>query len=238
MLELTGNRVIAFSVRKRAYTLTLKPISTEMWLKYFGDIVSTEQRNEQGEVESSFDVDGAAIALLESAIVDCSGYKLPDEKKQAGGWQSALPIAHRKAAADMLTATSIDTLPDDDPLAATPFGTTAVALQSLWTADDKGNMQVITGLRHVFNEPTAEQQMRYSRANSRSVVDGRMGTTRYLGGQDVMVGLYDELVTNVFGYSNNALALDGAGKPEIASAMDACHKVVAIRALFRPVEIE
>jgi hypothetical protein len=233
-IDLSQPRVFAFEVGGRKYTLTTKPVTKAMWLKYFSGIVSTEETTPSGDRASSYDSSGARLELLESALIDAKGYT-PDDTPigTVDGWPAKLPIAHRKAAADLLVAVEPVKPSDlsDDALPTLGFET--VTLKSTWTANDQGRMQEVTGLVHVFHSPTADHQKRYSRAMSRSIVIGgsRTGQTRFLGAQDVLVQIYDELIDHTLGYTFGSEGFDPA------TQMDSYHKVAAVSALFTPVEV-
>lgn len=235
-IDLAKPRVIAFTDRKRKYTLTLKPITDKMWLKYFAGIISVSENTAEGS-SSSYDSSGARLELLQSALVDATGYtKEGVSIAETSDWQGKLPMSHRKAAADLLTAVTVvpTAVSDDDEFPTLGFET--ITLSATWTAAEDGEMQAMTGLRHVFNSPTADHQKRYSRAMSRSIVVGgsRTGQTRWLGAQDVLAEIYDELIASVEGY-----VIDGQPVTEdTITLMDTYHKVAAATALFTPVEVE
>ena len=237
-IDLAQGRVLALHVGKRQYTLTLKLISQKAWLKYFAGIVNSQEIVD-GDVENVFDSAGARLELLQSHLVDATGYTREGESITAvEGWQGKLPMAHRRAAADMLVSCEV-VKPTDDEDSYPMLGTELVELKAMWTAVD-GAMQLVTGLRHTFGSPTADHQKKYSRAMSRSVVTGgsRTGKTVWLGAQDVLIGIYDELIQEAAGYQTTASPEDlGSNAENIAKFMDAYHKVVAVGALFTPIEV-
>ena len=229
-LDLTKGRVIAITDRKRAFTLTLKPIEKKAWLRYFAAIVNTQELVD-GELQQTYDSSGPRLELLEAHLVDATGYtKEGEDIKATAAWQSKLPMRHRRAAADLLVDCEVVKPSDEDELPA--LGTETVTLAATWTAVD-GHMQKFTGLQHIFRSPTAEHQKRYSRAMSRSVITGgsRTGKTNWLGAQDVLIEIYDELIEGTSGYDY------GLGDGWDKSKMDAYHKVTAAQALFTPVEV-
>jgi len=133
-------------------------------------------------------------------------------------------------AANALVAVSRSEPSDDEVIA---LGQESVYLDAIWSADAAGNMLKYHRLRHNFKVPTADQQRRLARDNSRSRIVGgsRKGKTVWLGAQATMAELYDELVTGVEGYMGDGQPPDRDGVIEF---MDTFHKVVAIDALFAP----
>ena len=232
-IDLAQPRVLAFQVGKRHYSMTVKPIEQKAWLKYFAGVYNAQELVD-GEMQSTFDSTGARLALLESHLVDATGYTPEGTSITATeGWQGKLPMSHRRAAADLLVSCEV-VPPSDDELPA--LGTETVSLAATWTAQN-GRMQRVTGLQHVFRSPTAEHQKAYSRASSRSVVVGgsRTGKTVWLGAQDVLMDIYDDLIQDVHGYKiRDEPQVD---REKYCDAMDGYHKVVAAGALFAPVEI-
>ena len=226
-IDLAQPRVLAFRDRDQLFTLTCKPITKEMWLKYFASIESTSTVK-GGETTSTFDSTGAKLDLLTAALTGATGYTSEsDPITSHEGWREQLPIAHRRAAAELLVA--VQAVPNTHD--AFELGFETVTLQATWTEDGKGGMQSFAGLKHVFSSPTAEHQKRYSRAMSRSVVTGgRNGTTRWLGAQDVLIEIYDELIVRTEGYEGSAV--------DVVSGMDCYHKVAAATALFAPLELD
>jgi hypothetical protein len=98
-------------------------------------------------------------------------------------------------------------------------------------------MRRYKNLEHVFESPTAEQNRRYRRDDSRAQIIGgsRKGTTIFHGAQRALAALYDELIVSVAGYAVNGVALEG--REEIARHMDTYHKVAAAAQLFAPAEV-
>ncbi len=230
-IDLAAPRVFAFEEGKRKFTFTCKPITKAMWIAYFAGIVSTDQRVEDG-VESTYDSAGARLDLLDAALIDATGYTREGVSiTELEGWQGKLPMRHRIAVSNLLVSVRLTVAEDG----AFDLGYESVSLAATWTANAEGRMQEITGLRHTFNSPTADHQKRYSRAMSRSVIvgDSRTAQTRYLGAQDVLIEIYDELIQRIEGYQYNGADADA----NAAGTMDCYHKVVAAGALFQPVVI-
>ena len=225
-IDLAAPRVFAFTEGKRNFTFTCKPITKPMWIAYFAGIVSTDQRVDDG-IESTYDSAGSRLDLLDAALIDATGYTRDGVSiTEVEDWQRKLPMRHRIAVSNLLAAVRLEAADDS----AYDLGYESVTLAATWTANAEGRMQEITGLRHTFSSPTADHQKRYSRAMSRSVIvgDSRTAQTRYLGAQDVLIEIYDELIQRVEGYNVGGSQL---------TEMDCYHKVVAAGALFTPVVI-
>jgi len=232
-IELKQPRIITIEDRGKQYTLTIARILKKQWLRYFEGIVSTSE-NQGGKRVDSFDSSAARLTLVEDCLVTATGYALPDGKTsidQVDGWKGLLPLSHRLGVANAIISVSTSEITEDAQIA---LGEESVFLDAVWSADDKGVMRKFHGLRHNFTTPTAEQQRRLSRDNSRSRVVGgsRNGKTQWLGAQATLADLYDELIVSVEGYSvdgNAALDHDA-----IVEYMDTYHKVAAVDMLFAP----
>jgi hypothetical protein len=168
-------------------------------------------------------------------LIDAKGYATADGGPVADtpGWQQLIPLRHRQAAANVLVDVERAEVNDDDPI---PLGVEPVHLNAVWGADSEGVMRKYTGLVHRFATPTGEQQRRYSRDSSRSVIVGgsRRGVTKWMGNQATLIDLYDELIRGVEGYAVNGVEL--AGRDSIVAEMDTYHKVAAAAVLFEPAE--
>ena len=228
-IELTQPRTIVIKDRKRTYTLELGRIAKADWLKYFEGIVSTSEMADGKRLDSS-DSSAARLELVESKLIGAKGYgpePLPD------GWQQQIPLSHRLAVGNALvSAEAVEPKDEDDaPIA---LGAETVWLDAVWSADETGAMRKYHGLCHRFKTPTAEQQRRFSRDASRSMVIGgsRSGKTRYLGARGTLVDLYDELILSVDGYTVSGQPL--TSREPIVAEMDAYHKAVAADRLFSP----
>lgn len=225
-IELTQPRVVPIESRGRTYTLTVKPIPREAWLRYFASVVSlSEYKN--GQRINSFDNSTPLRELAESVIVDAEGYQTDVPLREIADWQKKLPASHLAAVGEALASARPSEMQDYGAIA---LGTETVVLDAVWGARE-GKLLLHRRLRHVLRTPTAEQQRRFARDSSRSVVvgAGRAGKTRWLGPQATLAELYDELVERVEGYTVNGSTPEGAA---IASAMDTYHKVAAADALF------
>lgn len=228
-IELTQPRVIVIDDRGKKYKLTVQPISAKQWLRYFDGIVSTSE-NQGGKRVDSFDSSAARLSLVESALIDAAGYTSDVPVTSIPQWQAKLPLSHRLGVGNVLTDVSRSDATDDDPIT---LGRECASLDAAWSADDNGVMRKFHGLRHIFSTPTAEQQHRYSRDASRSVLIGgsRNAKTRWLGPQATLAALYDELVIEVEGYTVRGQTPDRAA---ILEHMDTYHKVAAAAELFSP----
>ena len=230
-IELLENRTLPITVNLRAYALVVRPITREEWLNYFKAVV-IEETVEEGQITSTRVATPARIELLTNALVGANGYandnELPD------GWQQKIPLSHRAGAADLLFEVGPGLDIFSGPVS---IGSERSVLNALWSLSEDGKGIVKhDGLVHTFKVPSADQQRRYSRDASRSVVStGRRGTTRYLGAQSTLVDLYDELIVSVDGYTANGEPLNN--RPDlIKQHMDAYHKAQAAGAIFQPVD--
>ena len=231
-IELAAPRVIAVQQGKRQYKLTVGRISKQDWLKYFEGIVSTSEM-QNGQRVNSYDSSAARVELVEKNLIDASGYSSDQPLLSISEWQTKLPLSHKLAAGDALVGVSPSEKAgeDDAPIA---LGFETVVLDAVWGADESGTMRKYRGLVHRFRTPSPEQQRRFSRDASRSVITGgsRIGRTRWLGAQATLAALYDELIDTVDGYTVNGQSIVGASI--IAAEMDTYHKVAAADQLFSP----
>ena len=201
----------------------VKPIAQSAWFKYFDGIVSTAEREGQTVVQR-IDTTSAGIVLVDELLRD------------GGSGSTSIPLAHKLALANVLTSAYV---PAEDAVPSTvELGSEAVRLHCVWSAGDGDAMRRYKNLVHCFATPTAEQNRRYRRDDSRSqIVSGsRKGTTVYHGSQKTLAALYDELIVSVSGYAVNGVDLNG--REEIARHMDTYHKVAAAAQLFAPAEVE
>ncbi len=231
-IDLARPRTIVLTDRGHRYTLTVGPIAKKQWLAYFAGIESTSEIV-NGKRVDSFVSAGARLELATSAIVDADGYNVPSGRTvtELESWQQLIPSAHRMAVGNLLV--EVGQSAADDEYAIT-LGFEVVTLDAVWTWNGADAMDQVRSLRHVFGTPTVEHQRRYNRDMSRSVVVGgsRTGKTQWLGAQNTLVELYDELITSVSGYLVDGHTLED--RDEIVSRMDTYHKVAAATALFTP----
>ncbi|MGH9581048.1 MAG: hypothetical protein ACRD2R_08645, partial [Terriglobales bacterium] len=105
-------------------------------------------------------------------------------------------------------------------------------LDATWSAGAKGRMVRHEGLIHCLQSPTVEHQRRYKKAMGQTrVVRGALHRkTLYAGCQEVLCGIYDELIMGVEGYALAGKAL--ANVEEIRREMDGSHKLAAAQQLF------
>lgn len=195
----------------------IMPIPQGAWFKYFDGITSTAER-EGKQVVQRIDASSAGVALVEELLA-------------RDGGSTSIPLAHKLALANVLTS-AYAAPPEDGDLGE------AVRLHCIWSAGDGDAMRRYKNLIHKFETPTAEQNRRYRRDDSRAqIISGsRKGTTIFHGAQRTLAALYDELIVSVAGYAVNGVALEG--RDEIARHMDTYHKVAAAAQLFAPAEVE
>ncbi|MGO8759363.1 MAG: hypothetical protein ACLQG3_14685 [Terracidiphilus sp.] len=201
---------------------SLKPVPEAAWFRYFDRIVSTAERDGKQVVQHT-DASSAGVALVEEML------------SHSGG-STGISLAHKLAIASVLTSAFSPSI--DGRAGETDLGPEAVRLHCIWGAGDGDAMRRYKNLVHLFETPTAEQNRRYRRDDSRAqIVSGsRRGITIFKGAQRTLAALYDELIVSVAGYAVNGVALEG--REEIARHMDAYHKVAAAAQLFAPAELE
>ena len=235
-IELKAPLIITIEDRGKNYSLTIARIPAKVWLRYFEGIQSTSE-NVNGKRVDSFESSSARLELLYATLTTAEGYALPNGKTniaQVDGWKDMLPLGHRLAVANTLIVGRPSDPSDDEAIA---LGQESVYLDAVWSADASGKMRKFTGLRHNFRVPSVEQQRRISRDSTRSRVVGgsRNGKTIWLGAQATLVGLYDELIVSVEGYTVDGAAPD---RDQVIEFMDAYHKVGAADALFAPASVK
>jgi hypothetical protein len=233
LFDLSADRKIVFRQRGSVFTLSMRPPTQTDWFAYFDAVVTTAEQRGRDVVRST-DAGAAGLDLVEKLLVDAGGYPLPEgatDILQVEEWRSAIPLSHRLTALELLLdVRAIDT-PDDDPLV---FKRETVFLQATWSADEKGNMFRLQGLKHVFETPSADHYRTYMSQISRSKVVGgsRNGKTVYSGAQRVLCTIYDDLIREVSGYRA------GVSENLMGQVMDARHKVAAAERLFASAETE
>jgi hypothetical protein len=195
----------------RRFEYTVSRISQDLWFKYFDGILSTAERCGK-EVVQRVDTSTAGLELVDQVVAREEGIRIP--------------LQHKLTVVNVLTSAYV---PDQEMQG---FG--QVPLIALWSAGASGALRRHKDLVHVFEEPTAEQNRRYRRDDSRAQIIGgsRKGTTVFRGAQRTLAALYDELIVSVAGYAVNGVALEG--REEIARHMDTYHKVAAVARLFVP----
>jgi hypothetical protein len=221
-IDLALARKIVIRQGANCLAYLFKPIPQAAWFRYFDGITSTAER-EGKQVVQHIDASSAGVALV-------------DEMLEPAPESVVVPLAHKLALANVLTSAYVPSL--DKTAAPDDLGAGAVRLHCIWSAGDGDAMRRYKNLVHFFDTPTAEQNRRYRRDDSRAqIISGsRKGTTIFRGAQRTLAALYDELIVSVAGYAVNGVALEG--REEIARQMDAYHKVAAAAQLFAPADIE
>jgi hypothetical protein len=217
-LALPRKIVVRQGANLSAYLIERIPQS--VWFKYFDGITSTAER-EGKQVVQRVDTSSAGVELV-------------DELLSARGTSQPVPLAHKLAVANVLTSAYVPA--KDDALDA-DLSPEAVRLHCIWSAGDGDAMRRYKNLVHWFETPTAEQNRRYRRDDSRAQIIGgsRKGTTVFHGAQRALAALYDDLIVSVAGYAVNGVALEGRGA--IAQHMDTYHKVAAVAQLFAAADV-
>ncbi|MFQ5778796.1 MAG: hypothetical protein ACE5IP_12390 [Terriglobia bacterium] len=175
----------------------------------------------------------AALALWDRLACRVEGYQLPEPSDANSDWRALIPLAHKEAAVRALTLVA--------PAAAVPDSTNNDSTNNSFPllADEVPIVleAVVAGvayprLVHRFRPPSVEAERTYRRllAETLLVRGSRSPRTLIPSRLPALVRLYDRLILAVSGYSLNARPL--ADPAEIARAMDAWHKRVAVQALF------
>ena len=172
--------------------------------------------------------------LAGRVIINAEGYKVEGGVELASlpNWIERIPLAHRRQVAATLADVLLSASVADFVIRAEGE---EVSIDAAWSVDEEtGKMVAYAGLKHIFKTPTQAQQKRYNQAASRSVVVGgsRSGRTIYMGAQEVLCELYDELIVSVEGYSVEGVELKGVAP--IRAYMDLHHKFTAAQELFAP----
>jgi hypothetical protein len=218
-IDLALPRKIVLRQGANRLTYLIRPIPEGAWFKYFDGIVSTAER-EGKQVVQRIDASSAGVALVDDMLSP-----LP---------VAATPLAHKLALANVLTSAYVP--PSDGTQEA--LSPEAVRLHCIWSAGDGDATRRYKNLVHFFETPSAEQNRRYRREDSRAqIISGsRKGMTIFHGAQRALAALYDELIVGVAGYAVNGVDLQG--REDIAKYMDTYHKVAAAAQLFAPAEVE
>jgi hypothetical protein len=244
VIDLAKPRILSFKDRGVKYRFTFNPISRETWRQYFSAIVTTSQQQGK-EIVNTTETTSAKLGLVRAALSNAVGYVVPGDTALTAvpNWQDVLPIGHRLVLGDMLVATGRipATVTEGDEVFAPitlSLGEERVEIESTWGEDEDGNLRKYSPMVHFFKAPTPEQQRRFARDSSRSMVTGgsRAGKTVWMGAQMTLAALYDELVTRVEGYVVDGKPLDTS--EHCATYMDTFHKVVAAAQLFSPAEVD
>lgn len=230
-IELAEPRVLTIKDRGNDFTLRVSRIPSKPWKRYFEGILSTSEMIDGKRVDS-YDSSAARLELLEGQLLDATGY---GSLEAVVDWRQKLPLSHRLAASNLLVAVSSAEPPNESRIA---LGAETVYLSAVWGADQAGKMRKFSGLEHRFRTPSAEHQRTFSRAASRSRIVGgsRQGKTVWIGAQQALMDLYDELIQAVEGYEVHGKPL-GEDRASIVEWMDGYHKVAAADRLFSPAAV-
>jgi hypothetical protein len=235
LLDLASERHIAIRDRAVLYRFLLKPVTGDRWLTYFQSIESSSETRGR-EQFNTIDAGSALLSLVEDLLISAWGYKTPGDQTVSSleGWKQKIPMGHRMAIGTVLTSAAPST---EDGEVVCLGGDRSVEIESLWNADDKGNMERYPRLVHKFKEPSFDHERKYRRDSGRSKVIGgsRTGKTVWMGSQPTLIKIYDELIQGVEGYCYGDDDLSAPG--HIVQYMDAHHKVIATRQLFGQAEV-
>jgi hypothetical protein len=232
LLPLDQPRVIVLVDGKHSYTFNFHRITQEEYQRYFAAIY-VAQRNEDGDLVTTQDLNTAAVTLFEETIDSVSGYA--GDFTSRPGWKAKIPPSHSLRAGWKLVEVAAVPPSDDSPIDPERM---EVVLDALWSRTNVSDqVTVFKGLKHFFAPPSLEDKRRFYRAGSMSKVVGgdRKGTTIKASRHALLLELYDKLVLDVDGYSV-------AGKPiekdQIKMWMDGVHKVYAVQELFSRSEVK
>ena len=229
-----AERRISFKVKGWPYSFVFPRLKSSDWEAFFNGIVVTSEN--QGKTQIAVvDMSTAGMKLVEDTVLRVEGYANAEEFMQLKDWRQRLLPAHLKAAWGLLCETAVDDTDVDRPIDPLHI---EVALRTAWHSDQPGCMLHYRGLVHRFNPPSAEIKRRYNRAMSETRVIGgsRSGKTVYVPRQQLLLGIYDELIAGVDGYSVAGQPLTSAD--QIRREMDAHHKVMAVKELFTEPDLD
>jgi hypothetical protein len=229
-LPLDAPRMVELKDRNQDFRLFFRPITAADWKKFFESVV-VESETINGNSVQSVEWNAGLVELVMATLNKATGYKTRDGRElqeATEDWRNKIPIGHRLQAGNILQR--VEQQKDEGPLVFDPEAET-VTLKAMWGTEADG-MREYSGLVHRFKPATIEQQKRVFRARSQSIVVGgsRTGKTIYANRRDVLLGIYDENIVGVDGYSvrgDNFTDLD-----QVRLQMDASHKVMAAEALF------
>jgi hypothetical protein len=226
LLPLDAQRVITFKDRGFPYTLYLGRIMPADWERYYEGIVHT-QRNNGKMIEEVLDLDSPGIDMVEQKLEKVEGYS--GDFASRPGWQSKIPPRHTRPASWLLRTCSVSEQLRDRTFDPDSF---EVCLDAAWGMTTPGEMTMYYGLVHRFTALSADHKRKFYRSSSMTKVVGgsRNGMTILPVRYKVLVGIYDELIQSVEGYSVNGAPLESVDA--IRREMDLYHKVQAAEELF------
>jgi len=225
LLPLDAPRVINLNVKGRVYTWRFRRITLEDWRKYFTAIVHQTLRVD-GVKEDVWEDETAKVELTDAAVTAVEGY---GDLSGAKNWKSALPLAHRVAAAVVLRSVGRSKSTGDESAIC---DLVEVRLDGCWSAGEDGKMTYYEGLVHRFRQPSVADLKRFNfeAARVRVVGDARNGVSVYPPRQAIAMKIYDDLIESVEGYSVAGAPL--VDVDAIKREMDGAHKAEAAMALF------
>ena len=244
-IDLAKPRILAFRDRGHLLTFVFRPGTLADWKAYFEAIVNSSEYEGRQRTDTN-DTRSAKLGIVEALLTSAAGYAPIDTAEgkrditDLPGWQKKIPASHKLVLGDMLVATRRHNqdAANEEGFVLTLEGE-RFELESFWTYDEQlGAMVRSSPLVHYFQTPTPDQQRRFTRDSSRSVIQGgsRTQKTFWKGSQLTLIQLYDELITGVEGYvyDGNVMQLPA----NVAAMMDPYHKVVAAAQLFAAAEVE
>lgn len=226
LLDLGGERVVAFRDRGHLYKYFFDRISRSAWERYFNGIVVTSQNQDRVQTTVA-DLQTAAMQLVESAVTRVEGYRGDFHSKP--NWREVLPVGHVRLVSNILR--QVEVSKGDFDMATDPEHIDVV-LEAQWGVDEEGHMVKHTRLVHTFRPPGPDQKLKYNRAMASSKVVGgsRMSKTIYVPKQKILLDFYDQLIERVEGYCVNGTEFHTG--EQARSEMDGYHKVIAVADVF------
>jgi len=222
-------RVVVFRDKGRVYRHILRRITADDWKRYFSKLRFETERVGKDDQAQRFDGATPALELYGAAAVRAEGYLVRGGAalETLPQWKERIPGAHRLAAVELLT----DVRESESLGGELEPEFDVVLLDAKWGADGDQMLQY-RELAHHFQPPTVEHWKRFNSMATEAVAIGgsRSGRTLYRSRNQILVGLYDELIRAVDGYSVAGQAL--ADPDTIKREMDAFHKVAAVGVLF------
>jgi hypothetical protein len=226
LLALDESRVIRLTVGKTQISYEFNPIGEKEWRRCMEAAVTKVEQTGDERIRSN-DEAPALAELFTRCVREIMGYKGTDAMTLPQ-IVARVPFRHRVAVAQVLRAVSVSSATDE----ATLSDYSEVKLDCPWTADEAGQMQMFTGLVHRFKQPSLDQYRKWRLGTARNLTSGDAdnGVTVYPSRLAVALGLYDEMIAEVDGYSFNRAPL--VDVEDIKVAMDGMHKARAVMELF------
>jgi hypothetical protein len=220
---------VAFREGGRRYRVVhiFRPPADKDWLEYESrvDARIVEGKGDQG-LQAKMETRNmeAGEGLWNACAVAVEGYGSGEQPTL-----EKIPLPHKMTAIRGLGNVQVST-PDVDEETPYEFDPTSITVEL-----EVRDAVVITGLKHQFRRPTAQELKEFSRlTNSAIWLRGTKEATTLLPSRlKALIDFYDRLIIAIEGYT-----IDGqpAVLPDAKKHMDAMHKKVAVQGLFSPEE--